>query len=406
MNPLILLAAKLVPDLIRMLVTAGDQSGPVENKIAEAVTKATGAKTLAEAQSKIDSDAQVKAQLQSELDTITLEEMKEQNRAAEAAQRFDLDFEARQAEEREKVREEEFQRYLRDLQDRQDARAMQMKLADEHNPLAWVAPLFAFALILMIWYLLHNIMSARDEVVNKDVFNVVLGALVTAFTTVVAYYFGSSLGSSKKDEALQSGRLVTNPKHGTARDGADGAANDPVVDVGGAGLEDRPSPSAPQTRPSSTKGLGLFQSKAPRIMHDLMRDLGLTSVQAAGILGNIGHECAGFTLLQEQKPIRGGRGGWGWCQWTGPRRNDFEKWATEHGLDFSSDKANYGFLLQELQGNQANSVRRLREAQTVDGATTDFMNTFEKPAAQYAGLARRVNLARLALQEYGRTYNA
>ena len=34
------------------------------------------------------------------------------------------------------------------------------------------------------------------------------------------------------------------------------------------------------------------------------------------------------------------------------------------------------------------------------------MNTFEKPAAQYAGLARRVSLAKLALQEYGRAYNA
>ena len=75
---------------------------------------------------------------------------------------------------------------------------MQMKLADERSPLAWVAPLFAFALILMIWYLLHNILSARDEVANKDVFNVVLGALVTAFTTVVAYYFGSSLGSTRR----------------------------------------------------------------------------------------------------------------------------------------------------------------------------------------------------------------
>lgn len=406
MNPLILVATQLLPELTRLLMAAGDQSSSVENKVVDAVTKATGKANLTDAQGVIDADPTAKAQLQKELDAITLDEMKEQNRAAEVAQRFNLDFEARQAEERERVREEDFQRYLRDLQDRQDARAVQMKLADEHSPLAWVAPLFAFALILMIWYLLHNILSARDEVVNKDVFNVVLGALVTAFTTVVAYYFGSSLGSSKKDEALQSGRLVTNPKHGTTRDDGDDTGSDPAINVSGTGSDGGLSSSAPQPRPSSPKGLGLFQSKAPRIMHDLMRDLGLTSVQAAGILGNIGHECAGFNLLQEQKPIRGGRGGWGWCQWTGPRRSDFEKWATEHSLDFSSDKANYGFLLQELQGNQANSVRRLKEAQTVDGATTDFMNTFEKPAAQYAGLARRVSLARLALQEYGRAYNA
>jgi tail lysozyme len=403
MNPLILVATQLLPDLTRLLVMAGDQSGSVEKKVVEAVTTLTGKTNLPDAQAKIESDAKAKADLEKALAEINAEEMKEQNRAAEASQQFDLEFEARQAEEREKVREEDFQRYLRDLQDRQDARAMQTKLADEHSPLAWVAPMFAFALILMIWYLLHSILSAHDEVANKDVFNVVLGALVTAFTTVVAYYFGSSLGSSKKDEALQSGRLVTNPNRKTA-DAAD-PADDPPVEVGATRTVDGPRPP-PQPSPVQTKGLGLFRSKAPGIMRDLMRDLGLTSVQAAAILGNIGHECAGFTLLQEKNPIRGGRGGWGWCQWTGPRRKEFEAWATDRGLDFSGDRANYGFLLHELQGSQASSIRRLREAQNLSGATADFMNTFERPAAQYAGLARRVDLAKLALQEYGRAYNA
>ena len=403
MNPLILVATQLLPDLARLMMTAGDQSGVIEKKVVEAVTNVTGADKLPDAQAKIDSDAKAKADLEKALAEINAEEMKEQNRAAEASQRFDLEFEARQAEEREKAREEDFQRYLRDLQDRQDARAMQMKLADERSPLAWVAPLFAFALILMIWYLLHNILSARDEVANKDVFNVVLGALVTAFTTVVAYYFGSSLGSSKKDEALQSGRLVTNPKHVTKGDGGDDA--DGSLETGGDDTQPLDARAA-RPSPSQAKGLGLFRSKAPRVMHDLIRDLGLTTVQAAAILGNIGHECAGFTLLQEQKPLRGGRGGWGWCQWTGSRRTEFEKWAADHGLDFSGDRANYGFLLEELKGSQANAVRRLKEALSVDGATADFMNTFEKPAAQYAGLARRVSLAKLALQEYGRAYNA
>ena len=78
-----------------------------------------------------------------------------------------------------------------------------MQLAEEDSPLAWVAPILAFVLVGMIWYLLHAILTAREPVINRDVFNVVLGALVTAFTTVMAYYFGSSLGSSKKDEALQ-----------------------------------------------------------------------------------------------------------------------------------------------------------------------------------------------------------
>ena len=53
-------------------------------------------------------------------------------------------------------------------------------------------------------------MLAREPVIDKDVFNVVLGALVTAFTTVIAYYFGSSLGSTKKDDAVRKGALVAN----------------------------------------------------------------------------------------------------------------------------------------------------------------------------------------------------
>ncbi|MBV8338006.1 MAG: hypothetical protein JO358_21770, partial [Alphaproteobacteria bacterium] len=55
-------------------------------------------------------------------------------------------------------------------------------------------------------------------------------------------------------------------------------------------------------------------------MNSLVKDLTLTAEQAAGILGNIGWECGLFNHLQEQNPIGGGRGGLGWCQWTGPRR--------------------------------------------------------------------------------------
>ncbi len=109
--------------------------------------------------------------------------------------------------------------------------------------------------------------------------------------------------------------------------------------------------------------------------------------------------------MQEQKPLRGGRGGWGWCQWTGPRRIEFENWASGKGYDVSSDEANYGFLLRELRGSQADSVRRLKETRTIDTATADFMNTFEKPAAQYAGLSNRVRLAQLALNDYQRAYD-
>ena len=37
---------------------------------------------------------------------------------------------------------------------------------------------------------------------NKDLLNLVVGALIGSFSSIVSYFFGSSLGSSKKDQLL------------------------------------------------------------------------------------------------------------------------------------------------------------------------------------------------------------
>ena len=39
---------------------------------------------------------------------------------------------------------------------------------------------------------------------NKDLLNLVVGALIGSFATVVGYFYGSSLGSSDKNEMLKS----------------------------------------------------------------------------------------------------------------------------------------------------------------------------------------------------------
>jgi hypothetical protein len=59
----------------------------------------------------------------------------------------------------------------------------------------------------------------------------------------------------------------------------------------------------------------LFRRKAPDTMLKLMADFDLDAPDAAAILGNIGHECGGFHLMQEVKPaVEASRGGFGWCQ--------------------------------------------------------------------------------------------
>ena len=78
-------------------------------------------------------------------------------------------------------------------------------------------------------------------------------------------------------------------------------------------------------------------------------------------------------------------------------------WVTENGLDTSSYKANYGYLLHELQTTYASSVRSLKQTRTIEVATTDFMHTFENPGI--LNLSQRIKFAKLALQEFERAYD-
>lgn len=118
-------------------------------------------------------------------------------------------------------------------------------------------------------------------------------------------------------------------------------------------------------------------AKGTHIASRLMSDLGLSAEQAAGIAGNLSHESGGFRHMQEINP-RSGRGGLGWAQWTGPRRNAFERWASARGLSTSSDEANYGFLMHELTGEYSGALDAVRGTDDVAGAAMAFEKQFER----------------------------
>jgi hypothetical protein len=421
MLPLLGIVQQLFPEIIQKLGgSVHDQSGSLQDQFLEAIKKVATIPDPKTAdpqavKAAIQASPPAMEQLKNDVQQITLDELKERDRAKEEAQRIEFERYRADAEERERIRAEEFQRQLLDFQDRQVARSSEMTLAEEHNPLAWVAPILAFLLVAMIWYLVHGVMTAREAFINKDVFNVVLGALVTAFTTVVAFYFGSSLSSSKKDAAIQSGRLTTNTnlatgKIGTDPDGnadQDDSAPSPQTPPGPAKpTNDHSTPKWPSSSPPSGP-YGLFRQKAPVVMRRLIQDVSVSEVQAAGMLGNIGWECGGFKALQEVKPVMGGIGGLGWCQWTAARRSSFVNWLKDNGWgeNYHDDEANYGYLLYELRGPQRSSLNAVKGTSKVDSATKTFMDIFERPNAKYAALDNRVGLATIALQEYRRAFN-
>lgn len=141
----------------------------------------------------------------------------------------------------------------------------------------------------------------------------------------------------------------------------------------------------------------LFEQKAPWIMGLLMKDFGIAADDAAAILGNLGHECAGFTDLVEFEAWDGGKGGFGWAQWTGPRRRAYEAYCRRNKLEKYSDKANYGFLFMELKTTEKGSLAKLKAASGLIKKVIAFEKAFERagvknyPSRQeYAATAMRV----------------
>jgi hypothetical protein len=135
--------------------------------------------------------------------------------------------------------------------------------------------------------------------------------------------------------------------------------------------------------------MNLPQAKVERgaaIRDKLAADLNLTPDQASGLVGNLQAE-SGLQAVQEKAPIGGGRGGFGWAQWTGPRRDAFEAYAKQNNLDPKSDEANYGFLRQELRSPQyAGMMAALRTTKSSGQAAALVEREYERPAVSNAGV--------------------
>jgi hypothetical protein len=138
-----------------------------------------------------------------------------------------------------------------------------------------------------------------------------------------------------------------------------------------------------------------FDQKAPFIMRRLLNDFpAFKDFHAAAILGNMGRETGGFTLMQEVRP-RSGRGGLGWLQWTGPRRVDFEKFCEPPNPSTATDEGNYNFMKHEMLGKEHVAREAFEITTNLDDATRVFMSRYERPGVE--ALEERKTFARRAL---------
>ncbi len=123
---------------------------------------------------------------------------------------------------------------------------------------------------------------------------------------------------------------------------------------------------------------GTWEVRAGWVVRQLMKDVKLKDFQAAGLVGGFGYESGEFKKLHEigQPDNAGGRG---WAQWTGPRRRSFFQWCDEHGLDWTSDEANYGYLVYDLTHGYKSFLAELRQTTSLEDATHAAHRSYETP---------------------------
>ncbi len=156
--------------------------------------------------------------------------------------------------------------------------------------------------------------------------------------------------------------------------------------------------TAPQTgaySPEETAKVG------GQLIESLMRDLGITREQAAGVVGNIMQESRLNPGINQGPgsdigPPNGSGLGYGWVQWSGSRKDEFKAYAAEHGLDPASPAANYGFLLKELTSPSYSDVlANLKGADSATAAAIIINDQYE--ILHDDSLPNRINNANTAL---------
>ena len=142
----------------------------------------------------------------------------------------------------------------------------------------------------------------------------------------------------------------------------------------------------------------IFREFAPEAMDRLMDELDIGLLDAAGVLGNFGGETGGLHHVEELNPANP-PGGLNLAQWTGVRREQFEKWARERKYDPLVWDTGLAFAIHELKNTWEKRVLPAMAAEkTLWSKTRVFSDLYERPGKPR--IARRVRWALTALEAY------
>jgi lysozyme family protein len=182
------IATSILPELIKLL--AGDKTGKVLQDITKAIQEATGSSDPTVAKQTVDANPSVSVDLLTKLAQIAIEATKAQHEEADRQRKDQL--EALRAE------------LQADIDDTQGARVNLLEFVKAHSPVAW-AP-FGVSVVVVLGFfailaLLLSPYAALADLAKNQIFNITIGALVAAFSTVVSFWLGSSVGSHLKDAA-------------------------------------------------------------------------------------------------------------------------------------------------------------------------------------------------------------
>lgn len=93
----------------------------------------------------------------------------------------------------------ELELFEAEVKDRESARQMNVESLKSQDPFVRRFPYWLAAGILLISLLFMGLILFGDFTIVDDVAWMIIGTLMSGFTTIIAFFFGSSIGSKMKD---------------------------------------------------------------------------------------------------------------------------------------------------------------------------------------------------------------